>query len=342
MARSIRTDHMTPADELRELLASSEKRLANLKGSGEGAVELLLDLDRIDELWPQLEAQGMDLRPEAGRWETIQAQLRKNGAQLLRELIAAGGFDAVRRKYHPEYGQPQLPEQPGQGVSWWWDMDAVVRQDRVQRLKRTGIAVGVVGIIALAVALIFRYAFPVDPAAQAAMRSQSAGEQKIMGSADFQGALADFQQALQSTPNDPDAWLRVGAVQQKLGDTQAAEASFAKAASLYDNENKLLLARAAIYIGFLMIDEAQVDLDKVLVSDPNNAVAHYYMGSVWESRGDAEKAIAELQKASDLASEGNQAELIALARYRMGMLMQAMQVRGPDTTTPTPSPTPGS
>ncbi|MEJ5200478.1 MAG: hypothetical protein WHX53_16280, partial [Anaerolineae bacterium] len=68
MARAIRDEHLTPADELRELLTRCEKQLPNLKGSREQAAELLFQMDRIAELWPQVEALGADLRPEAGRW----------------------------------------------------------------------------------------------------------------------------------------------------------------------------------------------------------------------------------------------------------------------------------
>jgi tetratricopeptide (TPR) repeat protein len=325
---------MTPADELRALLASSEKRIANLKGSGAGAVELMLELDRIDELWPELEAQGMDLRPEAGRWETIQAQLRRSGPQLLRELNATGGLDKLRREQHPEYAQPD------QEISWWWGIDALVRQDQARRLKRNGIALAAVPIVGLAVVLIFQFAFPVDPAVKAAMGAQSAGEQKIMSSGDFQAALDDFAQAVQFTPNEPDAWLRLGAAQQKLGDMKGAENSYAYARGLYQDELKFLLARAAIFLSFMMIDEGEADLTQALAREPDNAVAHYYMGTVYEGRGQVEQAIESLQKASDLATESDQAELVALARYRMGMLLQQMQVRGPGEPAATPTVTP--
>ncbi len=78
MARALRHEQMTPADELRDRLAACERAIANIRGSGPGARRLLEDMDRISELWPVLEAAGLDLRPEAGRWETIQASLRRD------------------------------------------------------------------------------------------------------------------------------------------------------------------------------------------------------------------------------------------------------------------------
>ena len=47
MAQTVQTGQVTPADELRELLAIAEKRVANVWGSGESAVALLKELDRI-------------------------------------------------------------------------------------------------------------------------------------------------------------------------------------------------------------------------------------------------------------------------------------------------------
>jgi len=95
MARALRYEQTTPADELRERLAACERSLANIRGSGSSARALLEDMDHISQLWPVLEAAGLDLRPEAGRWETIQASLRRVSRLLLKELRASGGLAAL-------------------------------------------------------------------------------------------------------------------------------------------------------------------------------------------------------------------------------------------------------
>jgi len=91
MARSLQSGQVTPADELRELLSTSEKLVASVRGSGAGVLVLLENMDRLSELWPELEAAGVDLRPEAGRWETLQATVRRNGRRLVRELRPHAG-----------------------------------------------------------------------------------------------------------------------------------------------------------------------------------------------------------------------------------------------------------
>ncbi len=52
MAQMVQRGQVTPADELRGLLDSAEIRVANVRWSGEGALALLGELDRIAELWP--------------------------------------------------------------------------------------------------------------------------------------------------------------------------------------------------------------------------------------------------------------------------------------------------
>ena len=86
MAQTVKTGQVTPADELRESLAFSEKRVADVFGGGDNALALLKELDRIAALWPVLEAQGMDLRPEAGRWETLQATVNRRAGAIVSDL----------------------------------------------------------------------------------------------------------------------------------------------------------------------------------------------------------------------------------------------------------------
>ena len=207
MARALRYEQMTPADELRERLAACEKGIANLRGSGTRARALLEDMDRIGELWPVLEAAGLDLRPEAGRWETIQASVKRVARRLLKELRASGGLATVRAEQHPD-GQ----------CAWWWRLDEAVAQDSKRRALRTSLTVATIIVAVLAAYFLFRLLFPVDPNLKAAMDLQSAGEMKIQKAGDFAGALADFRSATSFLPNDAETWLRLGVAQEVVGD----------------------------------------------------------------------------------------------------------------------------
>ncbi len=316
---------MTPADELRELLADSEKRVANLTHSGAGALRLLENMDRVAELWPQLEEAGVDLRPEAGRWESLQATLGKKAGQLVGELRALGGLGGVRAA---RYGDRVAPA--------WWNLAEELRAARIRWLRNAAvIALGLVVVVVTAVFILNRL-FPVDPRLQAALAKQAAGQQKIERQGDFQAALADFQDAVAAKPDDADSWLWLGVVQQELGDQAAARASFDKAQTLLGSELSLRLARAPYFLFAGQFDSAEADLQAALQQDPENPQAYYLLANVYESQGRYEDALTALQRAGELAEARKLTELTAMSRYRQGMLIQQMQARSLNPPTPTP------
>ena len=78
---------LNPADELREILGSLEERQPTVGRFDAGqALNLLHDLDQVDALFHQIESAGLDLRPEQGRFQSIQSHLRKQAG-------SSGGSD---------------------------------------------------------------------------------------------------------------------------------------------------------------------------------------------------------------------------------------------------------
>ncbi|MGE5602649.1 MAG: tetratricopeptide repeat protein [Nitrososphaerales archaeon] len=324
MAQTVQRGQVTPADELRDLLETDEKRVANVRGSGEGAVQLLKELDRIAELWPQLEAQGVDLRPEAGRWETLQASVERNAPGILAELQRCGGIRTIRKEVHPA----------GTDAAWW-HLDEYVAQARSKRVRRTlSIGLGVVVLVAAAWFLLQKL-FPVDPKVAESVRRVSRGEQLVQQNNDWAGAIAEFQAAAALTPGDYDVWLRLGVAEEQLGNQQAAQDAYAKARDLLPSEGDFLKGRASAYLLFNLFDQAGKDIQAALAIKNDDAQAWYQAASVYESRGQISEAIDALQKAGAYAEKTGQDELTALSRYRMGMLMQRMNVpQGTPSATP--------
>jgi tetratricopeptide (TPR) repeat protein len=315
MAQTVQRGQVTPADELRDLLETDEKRVANVRGSGEGAVKLLNELDRIAELWPELEAQGVDLRPEAGRWETLQASVQRNATGLVAELQRCGGIRSIRKEVHPE--GTDAP---------WWHLDEYVTQSRRKRVRRTvTIAVAVV-VVVLAAWFLFQKLFPVDPKVAGSVRRVSQGDQLAQQNNDWAGALAEFQAAAALTPADYDVWLRVGVAEEQLGNTQAAQDAYAKARSLLPSELEFHKARAFAYLLFDLVDQGDRDIQAALAIKNDDAQAWYQAATVYDNRGQISEAVDALQKASTYAEKTGQDQLTALARYRMGMLMQRMNL----------------
>ena len=329
MARALRYEQLTPADELRERLTACEKKLANIRGSGAGARVLLEDMDRISALWPVLEAAGLDLRPEAGRWETIQAALKRSARRLLKELRTSGGLAAVRLQQHPD-GR----------CDWWWRLDKAIAQENKGRALRTSLTVATIIVAVLAAYFLVRLLFPVDPNLKAAMDLQSAGEMKIQKSGDFAGALTDFRSATSFLPNDAETWLRLGVAQEVVGDQTGMDESYQRARALTTSDSDFLFTRASVYFTLGLMDKAQRDAEASVAAAPDNPYGHYLLSSIYETLGQGQKALAALQRAMDLAETQQQTELSAMARYRMAMMMQQVQQQGFNAAVATETPTP--
>lgn len=325
MAQALRSEHVTPADELRDLLAITEKRVANLKGSGAAALRLLEEMDRVAELWPTLEAQGVDLRPEAGRWETIQMALRHAAPRLVREIRVVGGLPAARAQHHPDGD-----------AAWWWNLAEAVRRRNVRLALRSAIVLAGVAVAAFALVSLLRLLFPVDPNYEKSLSAITDGEQKIADAADYAAALVDFERAAELAPGNSDAWLRVGATLRYLGDEARARDADRRAQVLLADDVEFWLSRTGTYLSLGMYDEALADIGYILEADPENALAYYYMSSVYEERGQLAEAVSALQMAADLADRSGQAELTALARYRLGIIVQQSAIRSAPQATSTP------
>jgi tetratricopeptide (TPR) repeat protein len=324
MAKSIRADQITPADELRALLADSERLVVSLRGRGVEAKELLEDMDRIALLRPQLEAAGVDLRPEEGRWETLQANLRTHGPALLRELSAAGGLAALRRE---KYGDTRAPE--------WWYLDEELADRRMKQLRRTGLTIaGVIGAVLLGYFILTKL-FPTDPNVQNAVTATMAGQQKAQ-QADWEGALVDFQHAAEYTPDDPEPWASIAAIQTQLGRTEEAAAAKATLRRLLPDDVAYHNQLAQVLAAFGLNEEAVAEGEAVLALDPENPEANFSIAGAYENMGNLEMAVKYMELASQYADARGKSELTVIARYRLAMLMQQFSFSPPPTPTPAP------
>ncbi len=323
MARAIDPGQVTPADELRMLLSVNEKRVVNQPG-GMPVADLLCDLDRIAELWPKLEGQGVDLRPEAGRWETLQAAVQRNSRAIVNQARAAGGFQALRARY----GQVEP-------AAWWWTLDDQVRATDRRRNLRIMRAAAIVLAVVAGLYFLVGILFPVDPNVRAATDAMLDGERKITQQGDFVGAADDFRRATEATPENAEAWLRLGVALQKAGDAAGADAAFLRAAPLLSGEAELRVLRASVYLLFEMLDEAEVDLQVAERLAPDQPMVYFYQANIFESRQQYNQAVKALERADALAEQQDQMQLVAVIRYRLGLVMQQSQMQ---VVVPTPTP----
>lgn len=319
MAHDIDRGTGTPAEELRRLLAQAEQRLPDLRSDPAAAAELLATLDRIAVLFGELEAQGMDLRPERGRWEGLQRAVDNRIGYVVRSVP---DWDAARRQAQA------TPDRP------WWYLDQTLAATRRRNRRRALVtAVGVVALVALLV-VAWRTFFPVDPAVAAAQQAMEMGQRHVRLQ-EWEAAYASFTEAAQATPTDAIPFIWLGVVQEELGDNRAAAVHFAQAEQLLTDPVRFRVEKSFAYNQVGRFVQAEEEARAALAIDPKSPHAHYVLAGALEQQDKIEQAIEEFDIASQLAEKVD-ANLSALARIRLATLMQAAPFR--DAAEPTATP----
>lgn len=312
MAIALQTEWVTPADELRQLIAASEDGLVKLAGPA-SAAELFDCLDQIALLLPQFEATGADVRAENARWQGLQERILARGPQVLRAWQGADHLAAARQTRNPAASH------------WWWWIDQQVAEGRRRKLRRAAtIALVTVAVVAV-VGFVLSRLFPVDPAVRAAYRLQLEAE-SALGVGDLAAGSQLLQQAIQATPDNPTLLILYGAVADAQGDPAAAEQAWQRARELMQGaEAPFLTERGLAFLRVQQPDRAISDLEAAIALDPTSARAQLLLGSTLEAVGRFQEAIAAYEQAATLAQAAGNAELVATARVQMANLLQRLQ-----------------
>jgi len=309
MVKTLLQVKMTPADDLRDLLADCEGALGKLRGSGEAALSIPHGLDRIAELLPELETSGVDLRPERTRLTTLEAQLRRKAGELLRELRTSGGLPAARRAVQPDRAR------------WWWYLDEEVRAARRRGARKLLLyLVAVTALLTVGVLLYRRFLAP-DPLTVRVHELQFDGE-RLADEGDYASAVARFEEAEALRPHDGEMRIWRGALYEITGQAETAAEIFESARLLFDEATDFHIARGQIYLRLQQVEKAQAEAQAVLVEDPSSPEGHFLLGAALESQGELGEAAAAYDQASRLAEEQGQMELTAMARVRMAFVLQ--------------------
>ncbi len=310
----------TPAKRVREALDDAERLLPRLRSSGREALELLHLLDKAAAALDELEQTGVDVRAERTRFESVQERLRSYRVPFVRETGAA-------------YQEERATVQPDR-ARWWWYIDEIVAQERKKRLRRLLIGGGI-AILVLAIAWVVydRFIAPPPNVRQAYQRSSTGEKLAIEG--DLQGALAEFEQVVTLTPDDPNGWVWLGVIHTLLGESRQAEMAFQQAGSLYGTEYDFLVNRSMTYMRAGDLERARTDVEQAIRKEPQAAIGYYVRANIENQQGDCTAAIADLEHASELAQLTGDMQLDAIVRTQLAYVTQACAVRMP---TPTPLP----
>ena len=132
-ARELRPRTRTQVDALRDSLTELERNLPTLKGMGQRTVELLHRLDTVHDDMTRLQEQGVDLRSEHTRLESIEEGLRGDRISVfVREIARTAGWDTIRASAVPERDR------------WWWYLDEELAQQRRSVLRRRLLRGGII------------------------------------------------------------------------------------------------------------------------------------------------------------------------------------------------------
>jgi cytochrome c-type biogenesis protein CcmH/NrfG len=311
---------MTPADELRELLDLAERRLGQIERvKKEEVIELLGWLDQIASLVDHLEADGVDLRSERTRLESLEGSVHRQAGAIVRR--AGQAIAEKRQEIEPSEDR------------WWWWLDRMVMEAARQRVVRGALTVGIVAAVALMAYSLFNIFLPTDPEVEKAQGYQLTAERFVMDG-NWASAEAQFTEALKHTPKDVMLWTWLGITREEQDNQQGADEAFAHARDVAGTELTYRLARGQAYTQANLPAKALAEAEKAVALEPDSAQAHFILAGAYESSGRALDAINEFEKVSGMA-ENTDPQLVVLSRMRMGMLMQSGAAMAPVTTTMT-------
>lgn len=306
MAYSVREERQSLANSLREDLAQAERVIVQVRR--DNVAPFLQLLDRIEDRFGQLEASGVDLRPEYTRWTSLHSKLQREAGRVVRAAALAGGLEKLRQNNAPARGA-------------WWHLDTVVAANRRHLIRRLSIRGGTIAILLGIVWALLTYVFPPDPNIVIVSEATSSLQQ-LAFEGRWQEALAVIDEAkAQLTEPDIELLIWEAVIAEKVGQTsRAQEALTAAKARIAASAYWWTLGSIRLSVGDL--EKARAAGDEALALDPNDPQGYFLLAKVAELEGDTITAIDLLEKTFELAADGNP-QLAVIARVHMGTLLQS-------------------
>jgi tetratricopeptide (TPR) repeat protein len=154
----------------------------------------------------------------------------------------------------------------------------------------------------------FNQALELDPT-QSGIVARIADVYFKMGNNDQ--ALADYKKAIEMNPNDPTLYTNMGVVLSKMGKTAESQEAFKKAASM----NPASAAQNYYNLGITLVnsgnsEEAATAFKQAIAADPNYAEAYYQLGMSLSGKQDTiPAAIEALKKYLQIGQKPDQIEV---------------------------------
>jgi tetratricopeptide (TPR) repeat protein len=328
MAHAVDSRATSPANDLRDALDRAEDLV--VQPNAANIEEVLILLDRISDLFVEVEAAGVDLRPEWSRWESIRSRVAARPGLFASAAAGAGGMAKLRQKHPP-------------AEHFWWHVDRAVAERRRQALKRMTTVLGSIIAVVLLVYWVLETFFPPSPETLLLLETEQNIDEAILAE-DWEQARQIVEHARDELPNEPELWVWDMVLSEQLGDMGRAAESMTRAQKLLEERPLAFWITAGnLYLRVGNLDGAERAANRAVEIDPDEAQAYFLLANAAELRGDYQTAIAMFDKTFQLAENDNP-QLAVISRVRMGTLLQrAGPFETPGTqesVAPTTPPTP--
>lgn len=115
---------------------------------------------------------------------------------------------------------------------------------------------------------------------------------RLMGTGDFQGALAQFTGAIKIWPEYADAYVGRGRAEAALGQTDIAVADFGKAMAINPSMEQPYTQRGLLWRSRGELPKALADFSRSIAIQPR-ADTYYQRGLSYQMLGDAQRAVSD-------------------------------------------------
>ena len=295
-------------NNLRKMIEEYKDCVLNIDYPDREIIKMLTLRDEIENLLLNLEKRGTDLEADRVRLETFDVIIRKQMKKVHRKLTTS---------LNP---LPYREERKIPRSHWWWYLDELLREKRVQARKRWLIRGGIAAVALLAVYIVLTRIVP-QPKQSVIYQGQA---NQLYQEGKLDEAIEIYKKAQDLEPDDSAIPLMLGITYEDKGLLDRANDYFERARLLSSQEIDFHNSRGMIYLQTGKLGKAILDAKKALEMAPNSALSHFLLGSIYETENRTAEAIFEYQIVSDLDQNP---QLTVMARFKMGMIMQRAPLR---------------
>jgi tetratricopeptide (TPR) repeat protein len=279
--------------------------VSDLRAAGPEVIQLLHLLDQIEDDLRKLEHDGVDIRAEQTRFDTVQRQLRRRKRRFLSEV--RGALEEERSDEQPAH------------TRWWWYLDQRAAKERRQKLLRIALGAGAIVALLIVVWLAYERFIAPPPSVRTAFRQIETGKAHVQ-EGNLQAGIEAFEAATGLMPDDAEAWLWKGVLHSQTGQPAEAEDAFSAGEALHESRCDFLLNRGRIYLQVGDVKRAEADAKTAIAECPDSGWGYYLQAGIAVQRKDYAAALAHVNRAAELAQEVGDAQLEAMARTQQARL----------------------